>query len=102
MIPAYVQRLCARRNGQHTSVTVPWGHLYRVQWTGSGFNARTGDYHAAVTRVQWIAFDPAGHLIANADRKRDAVQALNEERADPGLHASSWVTTWVPDTTVTA
>ena len=94
-LPEYVARRVERRRScEAKAVAVPWGHLYRVTWLDSGFNSRTGDYYADVRRTEWVAFDPQGHLVATANRKGEAVRLLGEERREPGLHASSWATTW--------
>lgn len=94
-VPEYVARRIERRRGAECkAISVPWGHLYRVTWLDSGFNTRTGDYHADVPRTEWIAFDPEGHLVRTSSLKREATLCLEEEREEPGLHASSWTTTW--------
>lgn len=94
-LPEYIARRVERRRGcQAEAVTVAWGHLYRVRWLDSGFNHRTGDYYADVPHSEWVAFDPEGHLVATTRRRADALRLLDEERQEPGLHASSWVTTW--------
>lgn len=95
LLPEYVaRRVERRRGGSYVVMPVAWGHLYRVSWLGTGFSHRTGDYHTEVKRVEWIAFDPEGHLLCNAATKRDALATLDEERRDPGLNASAWVSTW--------
>ena len=95
LVPLYViQRAAKRRAATYSQARAPWGTLWRLEWRDSGFNRRTGDYFGDVRRVEWIAFDPDGHLVAGTNLRREALKYLDEERRDPGFHASLWVTQW--------
>jgi hypothetical protein len=76
MMPAKVQRAVNIMDADARQIAVPWGTLWRVEYTRSEFHPRGGTHDKRYLR--WIAYSPNGYTLADSPTRRDAVAALRE------------------------